>query len=327
MVTMQRLGSADKLALGLLHTKSEEIQSLEQTVAREQAKVGALMVKIQELEALKERAVSASNELERSCADAKQESAATEAKLADERTSWQMDRAVLESTIASLSNSKNSLEEDVKFFQTQYATASSFISGLQKTNQELTERVSIAESQVRVGLATMEASYKIRIATLEEDLGKSKGLCRLLQEKDERTGDDVRNRAAEAVELRVKVGKLQDDLEQLNLVVEGLEAEKEEWERKEFERLTERPRLLRSKSKGRIDSLQTGWDWEQDDWEEVYRCLWRTRGSETNDRCEQVFTSIRVSCCLWHDPLIAHFSDLPQALEDHACKAGHISHA
>jgi chromosome segregation ATPase len=288
----------DKLALGLLHTKSVEIESLEQSVAREQAKAEDYVVKIRQLESRLAQASSAVTkelelELEHQLAEARRE-------ISDARLAWEADRAGLESTIACLESAKASADKDTAFFREQYANASAHVTHVQSANEELEERTMIAEGRVRENVGILKGLYEERLARLEGEANRWRALCQVLRLKDERTTDFVRSEAAEAVELRGKLRKVRIEADELQGEVESMEEENEELRRTVNSLKLEKAALMAQLKDsptgqgvvrtGSMDAVREG-----SGSQEVYRCLWMQNESGKHERCEQFFASIGVS--------------------------------
>src|SRR5262245_4435826 len=214
----------------LLNQKSEEISKLE-------AELEQTRVVVQELtddqfrisEALAAKTTFADN-VQRQLSDSQGLLTDLRAKYEAEVTSWSVEREVLVTSVDTLTRSKTSLESDLTFFQNQYNQASAYTSTVQEENKELALRADIAESQVSEGLAMVKGFFEQRVKKLEEEVGKWKGLCGLLQDKDARTGDDIRRRAGDERELRLQVVELEAKVQKQSEIIEDLENETEVWE-------------------------------------------------------------------------------------------------
>lgn len=283
--------------MGLLHTKSVEIDQLAKTLADEQAKSAEYAARIQHLEAL-----VAQSPTHQSSAptDPGEQLAQTVDQWAADKLAWETQRTAFESSIGDLERSNASLKSDVTMFQEQYRQASDFVSTLQAENRDLDTRVSIAESQVRNGLAMTRGFFDERVRRLEADVTRYKGLCELLQERDSRTNDDVRRKAAEAEEVSARARKLLVENDKMEMYVEQLELEKERWERKEegweIQKAIWLKELELRRRDGQSQSLQSAMisaesSWDEQDRETVYRCMWMPRGEE---ECRFVGTSREV---------------------------------
>ncbi|KAI5994813.1 hypothetical protein EDD15DRAFT_765449 [Pisolithus albus] len=107
----------------------------------------------------------------------------------------------LSTSIDQLTAAKESAETDRNFFREQYMRASGFVSSIRTENAELEERVRIAEGQAGEGVAKIKQLFETKVKALQDDVHRWKTLAEILQEKDSRTNDDVRTRAAQTMEL------------------------------------------------------------------------------------------------------------------------------
>ena len=144
------------------------------------------------------------------------------------RSAWDAERKALIASMDDLTRSKASAETDRDFFRDQYAQASMYVDSVRKENTEFEERVLVAEGKAKDGVAMIKATYDGRLKALEMDVARWKGLAELLQEKDRRTGDEVRRRAGEEPELRTKNAALKDEIDRLTGVVLDLSRECED---------------------------------------------------------------------------------------------------
>lgn len=136
--------------------------------------------------------------------------------ISKEQAEWQMRLEQLRLTNEELQRRKADAEKDRDLFRDLYSRASAHASNVTRENNELLERVSIAEGQVRDGLAMIRGTYDQKVRRLEEEVEKWKGLCQLLTTKDQRTGDELRRRAALEPELRQDLQLLAQRVHQLD---------------------------------------------------------------------------------------------------------------
>ena len=135
------------------------------------------------------------------------------------------DPSSLEAVVSNLRSANEELqrrradaEKDRELFRDLYNKASLHASEVSKENNELLERVSIAETQVREGLTMIRQTYDVRVRTLEEEVERLRGLHAVLAVRDAKMqGDDIRRRAAEEGDLRVENQRLRAELAQLRL--------------------------------------------------------------------------------------------------------------
>ena len=158
----------------------------------------------------------------------------------------------------SLMQSKEQAESDSNFFREQYAQASAFVGSTRTENAELEKRALIAEDQAKSGVAMIRATYEGKVKGLQDEVTQWKELALLLKEKDRRTGDNIRKKAALEPELRARIAVLEGELERLEMVVDELTRN---WTvlKKQLENSLEETNGTQSSTQ---DSL-------------VYRCLWR----------------------------------------------------
>ncbi|KAF9233776.1 hypothetical protein BU15DRAFT_53435 [Melanogaster broomeanus] len=144
---------------------------------------------------------------------------------AEEKVGWESERTALREEGQALSQSvaelttsvqlltavKVSAEKDREFFCEQYAQASGFVSSVRAENIELEKKAKIAEGQAQEGVAMIKALFENRVKALQDEIYRWKTLAELLQEKDKRTNDDIRLRAAQAPELEERCRHLAED--------------------------------------------------------------------------------------------------------------------
>ena len=141
-----------------------------------------------------------------------------------EEAEWQLRLEQLRLTNEELQRRKADAEKDRDLFRDLYSRASAHASDVTRENNELSERASIAEGQVREGLAMIRGTYNQKIRLLEEEVEKWKGLCHISTTKDERTGDELRRRAALEPELRADLQQLAHKVHQLDAENNALKA-------------------------------------------------------------------------------------------------------
>lgn len=107
----------------------------------------------------------------------------------------------LSASVNQMAAAKASVETDRDFFREQYLQASGFVNSVRAENAELEERVKIAEGQAEEGVAKIKQLFETKIKAFQDDIYRWKTLAEILQEKDSRTNDEVRTRAAQTTEL------------------------------------------------------------------------------------------------------------------------------
>lgn len=104
-------------------------------------------------------------------------------------------------------------EDDRDMFKNLYSEASGHATRLAAENAALEARATLAEGQVRDGLAMIRGTFEGQAQTLRAEAEKWRALCSVLTAKDERTDDDVRRRAAVEPRLREENARLKEDAE------------------------------------------------------------------------------------------------------------------
>ncbi|EED84085.1 predicted protein [Postia placenta Mad-698-R] len=115
-----------------------------------------------------------------------------------------------------LQRRKVDAERDRDLFRDLYGKASAHAGEVSKENNELQERLVIAEGQ---------GTYEERVRLLEAEVAKWKAQCELLVSRDQRTDDEVRRRAALEPELREENERLSHLLEALQKDYSRMEGE------------------------------------------------------------------------------------------------------
>lgn len=203
----------------------------------------------------------------------------------------QVSLAASEKRAADLARGKESAEKDREFFREYYAKASGFVTSVQDENAELLKEAQIAKEQASTGVEVVKATYMARVHALEDDARTYKRLAMFIMEKDTRTNDDIRRRAAEEPELRARcdeLGKelrevrnemvdLQEEVDDKEMKIEELEQQLDSWKRQT---------TVLNADLSQVKSLQEGVD-------KVYQCGWRI-DDDVNVPCDQVFTTYEV---------------------------------
>jgi chromosome segregation ATPase len=198
--------------------------------------------------------------------------------------------------------SRKSAESDRDFFREQYSRASAYVSTVRSENEELVERVEIAEKRAVEGVALVKATFQERVRVLEADVAQTRAGYRLLLERERRTGDEIRRRAGEEPELRARCKWLEQRVEDLEMDLEELEAEKENWlsevevgkqlsveEEANMDQDAEGEEDVEAQMEERPGVGLT--ETPEDGYEMVHRCQWRADGLEL---CDRYFPDIEV---------------------------------
>ena len=133
----------------------------------------------------------------------------------DERLDWERRVQEHQDLVSRLQASKQDAEKDRDMFREYYGKASAHVSEMKAKDSALEEELTVAKSQLSEGLSLLKGMYEERIKRTQVEVEKWKSLCKLLTEKDERTNDEVRRRAAEAPELQEEVERLRLELAEL----------------------------------------------------------------------------------------------------------------
>ncbi|KAF9223102.1 hypothetical protein BS17DRAFT_153756 [Gyrodon lividus] len=128
--------------------------------------------------------------------------------LREEREALSQSVAMLTASVEVVTAAKVVAEKDRDFFREQYTQASGFVGSVSAENVELEKKAKIAEGQAQEGVAMIKALFENRVKALRDDIRRWKSLAELLQEKDNRTNDEVRLRAAQAPELEERCRRL-----------------------------------------------------------------------------------------------------------------------
>ncbi|KAF8800063.1 hypothetical protein BYT27DRAFT_7200560 [Phlegmacium glaucopus] len=294
----QHLGAA----MHLLNAKSEEISKLERQVAAAQQTNEDLL---QQLSAIRLHPTESTSDDQSTNKTLEQELAEARAQLALQTASWENERATLVLDIERATRGKASAEQDRDFFREQYAKASGFVSSVRDENAELEKQIKISTDQAQSGVSLIKTTFELRTKSLEEDVRAWRKMAEFLIEKDRRTNDDIRKRAAEEPELRARCDQQEAVLEETSERMEQLEMELAEKQRmyveaeaagKRWKEATVSLTLELNEAKTKLErigkiGISDGDDSAHPDGHEfVYRCQWRPEDS--TDACEAVFPHI-----------------------------------
>ncbi|KAG1874890.1 hypothetical protein F4604DRAFT_1581815, partial [Suillus subluteus] len=272
--TVRRLNQA----LSALHKKSDEIQALQAALALEREKTSKLEVEVKAAlqspsTTTQEGITSSAQPRDRFETNARPVDElraswdADQATFRRERELWENERKKLDlqcekwsaerasmieahealvadvtrsnSSLDALTRSKSLAEKDRDFFRDQYTQASGFVSATRAENVELEQKAKTAEGQARDGVALIKHMFESQIKALKEDVDRWRGVSALLQEKDRRTDDLIRRRAAEHPELAERCRQLerQVDLLRADLIELGRVHQKSSVERDKIQDL------------------------------------------------------------------------------------------
>ena len=272
--------SVPSSALSLLAAKSEEVSRLDRQLTTEQEKNAALQQQVSELQA--RLAV-----------------VQTEA-----REEWSSEREALTLKLQAAEDGKKRALADVELFKDQYRNASGFVISTREENRELEKRTAIAEQQAKDGVALIRATFEARVKSLEEDLRSWKRMAEFVVEKDRRTNDEIRMRAASEPEWRAKLKRAKDELAkchdvqedqqvQLDEVQKQLEDAEEDVQRYKSE--AHRLALELAEANTTLERLGRNGQSEDssgDGHQFVYRCSWQV--GAPGEFCRQYFGKLSV---------------------------------
>ncbi|KZT09582.1 uncharacterized protein LAESUDRAFT_511729 [Laetiporus sulphureus 93-53] len=123
-----------------------------------------------------------------------------------------------------LQKGKADAEKDRELFRNLYGKASVHASDVSKERDELQRQLDLTAGQLKDGLPMVKGMFKDHNARLQQEVEKLKALCKVLMDKDERTNDDVRRRAALEPMLREENEKLKKEIEELKVAQENVRA-------------------------------------------------------------------------------------------------------
>ena len=153
--------------------------------------------------------------------------------------------AQLRASNAELQRCRADAEKDRELFRDLYNKASAHASEVTKENNSLSERVSIAEGQVKDGLAMVRSTYTAHVRALEDELVRVRGLNEVLTARDVKMqGDELRKRAGEEADLRTENQRLRAQLAELRLDYHRMERLVEQLGTRELEEVeAEEPKV------------------------------------------------------------------------------------
>ncbi|EMD41928.1 hypothetical protein CERSUDRAFT_110486, partial [Gelatoporia subvermispora B] len=148
--------------------------------------------------------------------------------LAREKTQAEVAQQEQRKAIEDVERRKADAESDRDLFRDLYGKASAHASEIGARNAQLEREMSVASTQITDGLTMVKKMYETRVQRLQGELERWKGLCKVLQDKDERTNDEIRRQAADEPKLREENAALRDAVADLQERVGSLQATIEE---------------------------------------------------------------------------------------------------
>ena len=297
----------------LLNTKSEEISNLENQLSAEQQTNKDLLLQIS---TFRQHITESTNNTKSTIMTLEQELAEARAQLSLQTVSWENERATLTLNIETAIRGKVSAEQDRDFFREQYAIASGFVSSVRDENAELEKQIKIATDQAHSGVSLIKTTFEQRTKSLQEDVRAWRRIAEFLIEKDHRTNDDIRRRAAEEPELRARCNRQEDALEDISERLSQAEMDLDEKERLFVEAERAREGLMERTMRLNLDLNEAETKLERIGkvgisgespttppigHEFAYRCHWRSDDSSLP--CEAVFLNTLVCFQFW--PLLS----------------------
>ncbi|CCM03115.1 uncharacterized protein FIBRA_05236 [Fibroporia radiculosa] len=127
----------------------------------------------------------------------------------------------LKTSVDKLRHAQESAEKERELFREFYRKASAHASEVGTEKAELERQHNVTTGQLKEGLPMLKSMYEDRLKKLQEELDKWKAQCKVLTDKDERTNDDVRRKAALEAVLRDENESLKLELEQLRTAADA----------------------------------------------------------------------------------------------------------
>lgn len=159
---------------------------------------------------------------------------------------WQAQVTQLRSANELLQRQKADAEKDRELFRDMYSKASAHAGEVIKENNALEERATVLETQVHDGIMMIKSTYEIRVAKLEEEVKKWRGMYEVLQVRDERAnGAEIRRKAAMEGQLRSENAALREDMDLLRDDYERMEKVLEHFGEQELEQFGEQEEELK----------------------------------------------------------------------------------
>jgi len=140
---------------------------------------------------------------------------------------WELEKKELEDKLAEVTVERDELERAKRYAENEVETwkeeyRKGFV-GSQEARQEakdakaetsrIREEKTIVASQTKESVRLITAKYDAIVAKLKTELAKAESLYKVLQARDERTGDNIRRHAALATQLQEEVQQLRGELE------------------------------------------------------------------------------------------------------------------
>ncbi|KAK1230159.1 hypothetical protein PQX77_006753 [Marasmius sp. AFHP31] len=283
-----------------LRTALAEISRLEELISAERSQTAALLREREDdLAARSERIAALEKEMATERAANVARLAALEEVLAARAAppeAPQTDATAIEELKAAVQKAaadKTSLEKDRDFFREEWSKASGHVTLVSAENAELKQRAQIAETRATDGLAMVRATFEARVKFLEGNAKEAQRLANFVMEKDQRTNDAIRSRAAQYPELKRQLDELKETSkiasEEQDLQIEELEHSLATSKKREEAWRAEVLRLSEDLNAHRAQRAREGRPMEFQPETHVYRCQFMDDGQQ----CPQYFETLR----------------------------------
>lgn len=141
---------------------------------------------------------------------------------------WELEKKELEDKLSEMTGERDQLDKDKRSAENEVETWKETYKKQFMHSQELRQEAkdakieasriegenAIVSSQTKESVRLVTAKYEATVEKLKTELTKAESLYKVLQLKDERTGDDLRRRAMSATHLQEEVRRLREELAQ-----------------------------------------------------------------------------------------------------------------
>lgn len=248
----------------LLNNKSEEIEVLARKLNEERVKYEGATNRIAILEQQVQVAQEAAQREGQRADVFLQQSQVGEAKLSEDNSNLQAHTDALKARVTCLEEelarerSKYKVtEEHFERIRVLYGEETGRSSVLRDAKKSLNKELDIAQKQTSEGVQAVRAMLEKRLKDMEDDRNRWRKAAEFIMEKDTRTNDEIRKRAAEEPELRAKFHQVKLKYATLRNTMEEKEEkyEEQEQELQELQEMREEVARLRQQlAEGRVDS-------------------------------------------------------------------------
>ncbi|KAI0931769.1 hypothetical protein AcW2_000585 [Taiwanofungus camphoratus] len=207
-----------------LEEKSIEVEAFGRQTLELQLEVTNLKAENVKLSAMSLAADTRYQDQTRALVDAEAHCNSLQQQIADLCRGQAEERLALESSlekqhtmVRTLQTGKEDAERAQELFREYYNKASAHVTEVDAKNAELEHQLILKSGQVDDGLAMVKEVYEEQLRKTQEELDKWKAFCKVLAEKDRRTDDEVRKRAALEPELRGENERLKQEMDSLRM--------------------------------------------------------------------------------------------------------------